>query len=83
MGASTYGGKGFKGRAAVSGERPIGTASCRQQHTQASCQTPPSNPHPPFPKGQNVGGGVIVRTALTDPLCQNRSFQNCFLFLIL
>ena len=40
MGTTAYGGKGFKGRAVVSGERPIGTASCRQQHTQTSCQTP-------------------------------------------
>ena len=31
MGTAAYGGKGFKERAAVSGERPIGTASCRQQ----------------------------------------------------
>ena len=28
MGTAAYGGKGFKGRAAVRGERPIGTASC-------------------------------------------------------
>ena len=41
MGAAPSGGKGFKGGAAVSGERPIGAASCRQQHNQASCQRPP------------------------------------------
>ena len=35
MGTAAYGGKGFEGRAAVSGERPIGAASCRQQHNQA------------------------------------------------
>ena len=40
MGTAADGGKGFKGRAAVSGERPIGAASCRQQHNRASCQTP-------------------------------------------
>ena len=41
QGEAACGGKGFKERAAVSGERPIG-ASCRQQH-QVSC-----NPtHPP------------------------------------
>ena len=44
MGTAAYGGKRFKGRAAVSGERPIGGASCRQQHNQASCQTGPSPP---------------------------------------
>ena len=32
--STTYGGKGCKGRAAVSGERPIGAASCRLQHNQ-------------------------------------------------
>ena len=41
MGTAAYGGKGFKGRAAVSGDWPSGAASCRRQHTQASCQTPP------------------------------------------
>ena len=40
MGIAAYGGKGFKGRAAVSGESPIGTASCRHQHNQVSRQTP-------------------------------------------
>ena len=34
-------GEGFKGRAAVSGERPMGAASCRQQHNHVSCQPPP------------------------------------------
>ena len=38
MGAAAYGGKRFKERARVSGERLIGAASCRQQHNQASCQ---------------------------------------------
>ena len=38
MGTAAYGGKGFKGRSAVSGEKPIGAASCRQQRNQASCQ---------------------------------------------
>ena len=39
-GAAAYGGDGFKERAAVSGERPTGAASCKQQHNQVSCQTP-------------------------------------------
>ena len=39
MGTAASGGKGFKGRA-VSGDRPIGTAGCRQQHIRASCQIP-------------------------------------------
>ena len=41
MGTAADGGKGFKGRAAGGGERPIGAASCRQQHNHASCQCPP------------------------------------------
>ena len=44
MGAAAYGGKGFKERARVSGERPIGAASCRQQYNEASCQAPPPPP---------------------------------------
>ena len=39
MGTVAYGGKGFKGRAAVSDEGPTGAASCRQQHNQVSGQT--------------------------------------------
>ena len=38
MGAAAACGKGSKERARVSGERPIGAASCRQQYNQASCQ---------------------------------------------
>ena len=45
MGTAADGGKGFKERAAVSGERPIGAARCRQQHNQASCPPPPLPPH--------------------------------------
>ena len=40
MGAATYGGRGFKPRAGVSGKRPIGAASCKQQRNRASCQNP-------------------------------------------
>ena len=42
MGAAAYGGRGFKARAQVSGERPMGAATCRQQHNRAS-------PPPPLP----------------------------------
>ena len=42
MGAAAHGGKGFEGRAAVSG--PIGAATWRQQHDQASRQPPPPVP---------------------------------------
>ena len=43
MVTTAYGGKGSKGRAA-NGDRPVGAASCRQDHhTMASCQNPP--PH--------------------------------------
>ena len=41
MGTAACGGRGFKGRATVSGDQPTGTASCRQQHTQVSCHPPP------------------------------------------
>ena len=49
MGTAAYGGKGFKGRTGVSGERPIGAAQCRQQSIQASCQPPPPSP-PDIPR---------------------------------
>ena len=41
MGTAACGGRGFKGRTRVSGERLIGAARCRQQHDQASYQPPP------------------------------------------
>ena len=34
MSTATYGGKGVKERASVSGERSIGAATCRQQYNQ-------------------------------------------------
>ena len=40
MGSAAYRGKGSKGRAVVSGERPIGAVSCRQV-------PPPPPTHPP------------------------------------
>ena len=46
MGAAGCGGRGFKGRAAVSGERPMVAASCRPKHIKVSYQPPPL-PHPP------------------------------------
>ena len=46
MGTAADGAKGFKGRAAASGERPTGASSCRQQHNEGSCQ-PPFPPPPP------------------------------------
>ena len=45
MGAAAYGGGGFKERAAASGERPIGAASCRQEYNRASCHQPPPPSH--------------------------------------
>ena len=50
MRTAACGGKGFKGSAVVRVERPIGAASCRQQHNQVSCQTP-------LPRG-SVGNGL-------------------------
>ena len=46
MGAAAYGGKGFKERARVSGQRPVGSASCRQQCIQAPCPPPPLKQSP-------------------------------------
>ena len=44
MGAAAYGGRRFKERTRVSGERPIGAARCRQQYSPASCLPPPPPP---------------------------------------
>ena len=44
MGVAACGGRGFKGRTRVSGERPIGAARCRQQRNRAACQPPPPPP---------------------------------------
>ena len=44
MGVAACGGRGFKGRAAASSDRPIGAAGCRQQHNHLSCQPPPPLP---------------------------------------
>ena len=41
MGTAACKGKGFKGKAVVSGERPIDAASCTQQHNEVSCHPPP------------------------------------------
>ena len=41
MGAAAYGGRRFKERTRVSGERPIGAARCKQQYSAASCLPPP------------------------------------------
>ena len=41
MGTAACGGKGFKERAGVSGEEPLGAAGCRPQYNQVSCQPPP------------------------------------------
>ena len=64
---SAYGGKGFKGRAAVSGKRPIGDASSRQQRNAGVMPTLPpkkkpigrtTNPPPPQTQTQQHGEGV-------------------------
>ena len=44
MGTATYGGRRSKERRRVSGERPMGATSFRQQFIQASCQSPPPSP---------------------------------------
>ena len=49
MGAATCGGRGFKQRAGVSGERPIGAASIRKHsaiHCRRHATPPPPNPWP-------------------------------------
>ena len=68
MGATAYGGRGFKGRAAVSGERPIGAASCRQQHNEVSCQPPPP-PHPQHARAWTE--------AKPHPWCRFRALGMC------
>ena len=48
MGAAACGGKGFRGRAVVNGERPMGAARCRQQHNEAASPPPHvQQPRPP------------------------------------
>ena len=68
-GRGSYGGKGFKGRAVVSGERPMGAARCTQQHTRVSCQPPP-------PRNALEGGEVPPpppgRLAYAQPLPPSR-----------
>ena len=61
MGSAAHGGKGFQERATGSGERPIGATSCRQQHNQASCQTPPL---PLWSDGQPSNRFVSVRNCI-------------------
>ena len=64
MGAAACGGKGSKGRAVVSGDRPIGAARCRQPYARGACQPPPpprhisGGEHPPNSAvlGQTTGG---------------------------
>ena len=47
MGTAAYGGRGFKGRTRVRGERPVGATRFGQQHNQASWR-PLTGPPPPF-----------------------------------
>ena len=61
MGTAAIVGKGFNERARVSGERPIGAASFRQQFIQASCQ-PPSPPCHKSEAGLRVRGRGIALT---------------------
>ena len=53
MGTAACGGKGFKERTRVSGERPIGAASFRQQSMQSSSPRAPSGP--PCPRRGDWG----------------------------
>ena len=46
MGTAAYGGRGFKGRAAVSGERPSSRRQLQTATQQVSCQSPPGAPSP-------------------------------------
>ena len=67
------GGKGFKERARVSGEGPMGAARCRQQYNPVSCQPPPPPgsthrhtysaimaPHPHTPALQWTAGPTLT-----------------------
>ena len=75
MGTAAYGGKGFKGMAAVSGNRPIGVASYKQQHT---CVIPPPPPAqvllPPPPHHYTVSQVVkrISNETMPSPMCITR-----------
>ena len=46
MGSTAYGGRGFKERARVSGERLIGAAGCRQQYNPMQSRAMPNTPLP-------------------------------------
>ena len=68
MGTTAYGGN-FKERARVNGERPIGTASCRQQYIQASCQPRGATViYPTFPLSSRGSAGQGATTPLPLPL---------------
>ena len=69
MGTATDGGKGFEGRAAVSGDRPVGAASCRQQHTRVSCQIPQLQPR--TPPELTVANEQVVPKTLRQALVQH------------
>ena len=55
MGAAACRGKGFKERARVSGKRPMGAASFRQQCVQASCPHSHEQAPPPLPTPLRFG----------------------------
>ena len=64
MGATNYGGKGFKERARVSGERPIGATSCGATRGFTPTPLPPvhmhSNPPPPPPNHHHMPNATFV-----------------------
>ena len=57
MGTAACRGKGFQRRAVVSGERPVGAASCRQQSSHAK----PGWCSPQVTQGQQVPGPPYLR----------------------
>ena len=54
MGTAAYGGRGFKGRTRVSGERPLGAARCSQRSTAIHVGVMPL----PHPQARQSRGGM-------------------------
>ena len=82
MGAAVYRGRGFKGRAGVSGDRPIGAARCREQYDRVSCQSPPRSARAVCTVGPTAHRLEVhrqlpstCRSRLTCPLRTSRSHK--------
>ena len=74
MGTAAFRGKGFKERARVSGESPIGAASFRQQSIQESCQPPRFPSAPSVPEWESFCAVPLVQQHFPRAVaaCQSR-----------